>query len=923
MSHRLNLANAAKSFFTFIFLILGVVLIESCGGDEVPLTGSIEGTLTNAIGGEPIADATVTLSGQVGDQLKTNSAGLFRFDDLPADDNYVVSAESPDFETNETRQLSVRPQQVANADLALTPVDPFDISVSQLDFGTASSAENFNIINKRNGELRYSITTSSQLLTVSPDNGSIAEQNTALIRVTIDREQLSVGDFTEQIVINTTNTLSGASETLNVLISVLNPSSAILKIDEGSLGYGTDVSTRELGISNDGEETLTWSASVSEPWISISSSSGSLDPTESQNLTINVNRAGLAEGTYSGQVNFTGNGGSATVTVTMEVLGSNAAAVLNLSLTEVDFGLDGTSRELVVSNSGEVDLQWTVTSMEAWLSTSSTSGTVTPAGSQSINILVNRTALAEGSYSGTLTFSGNGGDGSIAVSMQVPSQDPQLSLSATELSFGTSDDTRNLTVSNIGQQTLNWSLTENEDWLQVSSSSGSVTPGNSQDITVTVVRDGLADGTYNSTIAFLGDGGDASVNVIMEVTGQGAGNDQDEDGVPDDVDADDDGDGLIEIFTINDLDDIRNDLNASGVGRSGAPIGGFTGYELMKDLDFDSDGDYSDTSIKGGYTSGQGWIPIGSSSSNLFNTILEGNGFTISNLLLDRTTDFNGIFGYTGILSEIRNLSVAVKFLSGDRYSAGLVGFNQGDLINCSVSGSISGIGGGNVGLLVGRHGKGTVEKCFSTGTVAGQSNSIGGLIGSLGNVSADVWEVTNSYSKATVSGNSQVGGLIGSTYWGTGEITKCYATGNVTTTGQDAGGLIGELDYGSLSSSYALGNVVSTSFYIGGLVGENSRTITSCFSTGSVTGASNLGGFAGRVIGASSITSTNYWDTETSGIATSAGSPTGQTTVQLQGQTTAAGIFVTWSSDEWDFGTSSQYPALKDMPGGLNEQRN
>ena len=57
-----------------------------------------------------------------------------------------------------------------------------------------------------------------------------------------------------------------------------------------------------------------------------------------------------------------------------------------------------------------------------------------------------------------------------------------------------------------------------------------------------------------------------------------------------------------------------------------------------------------------------------------------------------------------------------------------------------------------------------------------------------------------------------------------------------------------------------------------------------------------------------------SYWNTETTGQSTSAGSPdsAGKTTSQLQAPTRNTGIYAGWSAAWWDFGTSRQYPALK-----------
>lgn len=91
----------------------------------------------------------------------------------------------------------------------------------------------------------------------------------------------------------------------------------------------------------------------------------------------------------------------------------------------------------------------------------------------------------------------------------------------------------------------------------------------------------------------------------------------------------------INIYTIEDLDSIRNDLTGDHV--------------LMNDLDFNGNDSYSDPTNKISYTTGEGWDPIGVDvSGSEFSGTFDGNGYTISNLYINNTTDeYVGLFGYT------------------------------------------------------------------------------------------------------------------------------------------------------------------------------------------------------------------------------------------------------------------------------------
>ena len=138
-----------------------------------------------------------------------------------------------------------------------------------------------------------------------------------------------------------------------------------------------------------------------------------------------------------------------------------------------------------------------------------------------------------------------------------------------------------------------------------------------------------------------------------------------------DIDRDDD--GLIEICDIEGLNAIRYQLDGTGYRTStdttkittGCKAGGCNGYELVRDLDFNDDASYSSTANKVIYTvddyedsADSGWQPIGyytddgddDNDYQLFNSLFEGNGHTISNLMINRSdADYAvGLFGLYG-----------------------------------------------------------------------------------------------------------------------------------------------------------------------------------------------------------------------------------------------------------------------------------
>ena len=355
-------------------------------------------------------------------------------------------------------------------------------------------------------------------------------------------------------------------------------------------------------------------------------------------------------------------------------------------------------------------------------------------------------------------------------------------------------------------------------------------------------------------------------------------------------------------------------------------------FELTKDIDLEV---YLST---GGaeYNDGKGWRPIGETGSEFIGT-LNGNGFTISNLIINRPEeDYVGLFGYVGSnagINKVTLLDVKViggnylgslvgynssssitdsnatgavtgaKSASNDKAVGGLVGWNEGGIIQNSYT-TVSVDGGYDyVGGLAGRNEYGTIWDSYAAGDVDGGRNNIGGLVG---------WNeygtIQDSNATGTVKGNASVGGLVG--YNNASIIENSYATGDVTKTGDlpgtSYGGLVGSNHKSSIENSYSTGKVASDHNQVGGLAGMNwDGTIVNSYATGTVEGSTYVGGLVGRY---ESVVENSYWNTETSGQSVSVGGY-GKTTAEMLKQAT----FIGWDFDTiWAIDEGVTYPYLR-----------
>ncbi|HSW69003.1 MAG TPA: filamentous hemagglutinin N-terminal domain-containing protein, partial [Gammaproteobacteria bacterium] len=277
-------------------------------------------------------------------------------------------------------------------------------------------------------------------------------------------------------------------------------------------------------------------------------------------------------------------------------------------------------------------------------------------------------------------------------------------------------------------------------------------------------------------------------------------------------------------------------------------------YTLANDIDMTSVRNPSDiwATTPGSTTSNTsiGFIPIGYSSA--YTGTFNGQGNFIKNLYIN-TTNSNiatniGLFssignGSTGTVQNVYLSNVEVR--TNNQTTGGLVGLvAQGGLVSDSgvTSGSVlSNENALGVGGLVGIN-REDIRRSYSGADVSGQED-VGGLVGINNNSTGISSLIDNSYAYGTVSGRRYAGGLVGNN-------------------GDNSGGTA------AIQNSWSSGLVISTNAEGGGLIAHQ--------------GAS----------GAS--TSNSYWDTQTSGQASSA-SGTGLTTSQMMTQSNFSG---------WDFST-------------------
>ncbi|WP_193910480.1 MBG domain-containing protein [Cellvibrio polysaccharolyticus] len=242
-------------------------------------------------------------------------------------------------------------------------------------------------------------------------------------------------------------------------------------------------------------------------------------------------------------------------------------------------------------------------------------------------------------------------------------------------------------------------------------------------------------------------------------------------------------------------------------------------YVLANDIDASLISANGNTSNVWG---GRGFAPVGNNSGGHFTGSLDGQGFVIDGLTINRADqDFVGLFGALGNASQVTNLGLERVSVSGADQIGALAGVAFGNIDKVYSSGTVT--GGDYTGGLIGIQASGNTTASYSSATVQGDE-FVGGLAGRFQGTL-----LSNSYATGAVTGNTSVGGLVGNIYLG--RVENTFATGSVAGA-QNTGGLVGlNSSPSTIAYSYASGNVTSTDAATrGGLVGNNAGTIANSF---------------------------------------------------------------------------------------------
>src|SRR6266480_4190522 len=420
----------------------------------------------------------------------TGGSALIKIDSNgSADVNMLVDATwTPGYHTIEAEDISTR--YTASATLQIIGAGPTRpshllIDTTSLDFGAdylgANTIQSLTLHNSGGGSISWAANSDQPWLLLSPPQGMFSASQT--IAVAVERANLKPGDYKGTI---TFTSNIGEAQWVHVTMTVrplpANPG-PVLEVIPPVLSFTAldgeaDPPAQVLTVSNPGTQPLDWSITAnnalpvasqsllpimfdaSSNWLSTDVSSGVVVPRSSSLLHLIVHSRALLPGVYTNVLSISAGHGvynsPQTISVSLTIL---PRCGLTLSAGSMSF----------TAVLGQSNPSYQSLSLSA---NSSCSGTV------------NWKALSAANW---------------------------LSLTPLSLNFSTTQGLPNppgqvVTITNTGKSQLSWHTTVNimTSWLAASPTGGSIAPGQTGQVTISIYTANLTPNTYVGQVVFVG-----------------------------------------------------------------------------------------------------------------------------------------------------------------------------------------------------------------------------------------------------------------------------------------------------------------------------------------------------------------------------------------------------------------------------------
>lgn len=363
-------------------------------------------------------------------------------------------------------------------------------------------------------------------LAASPASGTLASGQALDVVVSHQAASLVPGSYASSITfLNAPRNLPYA--TFPAHLTVTQAGTLTVQPDEPVLREGPaggPFASKTYTLRNNTAYPLNWTASASEPWIDLLSTSGTLAPGAFAYVVVRFDGAArsLPVGQHTGTVSFdnASNGSGSTARDVVLTVVQPGALSVTPSEGMTSTGPQGgpfvpASKSYTLTNTGGWPINWSLGIGVSWLTATPVMGVLQPGSSTNVTVSVASNSFGPGTWNTTVGFiNSSNGNGShwkpfslvVTPPGGVLTVSPSGGLSSSGFQGGPfSPASQTYTLSNTGGATLDWSASKSAAWVSLSPASGSLGVGAATTVTVSINTNAnlLSGGTHADTVNFV------------------------------------------------------------------------------------------------------------------------------------------------------------------------------------------------------------------------------------------------------------------------------------------------------------------------------------------------------------------------------------------------------------------------------------
>ncbi len=300
---------------------------------------------------------------------------------------------------------------------------------------------------------------------------------------------------------------------------------AKIDVDPRVIDFGESHMSLPLKIINKGGASLEWEIQSDVKWLTFNSTKGKLEGRKEVVITVEADRNN-DPGIYDATITVTSKQDKPITIPTKLVI--SPEPVLSVDAKRVDFGLEREPKVVEIGNAGTGTLDWKAEKEKdvSWLEISPASGSGVKAGEKqelTLKILPQElTGFDPGAnLVGTIVITA-APDQERKITVTAETEKPILAVSQpTTINMGLTQRTATATIQNNGSGTLDWTIRGGANWLEFTPRGGTTRPNETDQVTLTVDREGLDEGLKSTTIVIdAGLAGQEEITINIQVPGQ-------------------------------------------------------------------------------------------------------------------------------------------------------------------------------------------------------------------------------------------------------------------------------------------------------------------------------------------------------------------------------------------------------------------